>query len=906
MFGYREGTASVADAIGNLLFYTDGVTIWDRTNQVMANGTGLAGGVDITQSALIVKQPGTSNIYLVFTVGHTAGLSYSIVDMNLAVGMGSVTVKNTTLAAQSTEKLAGTKHCNGIDTWVLSHDYGTDVFRAILITTSGVSSSATLSSVGSVLSSRYESYGTAKFSQNGKKLGCALYHPTLPYGNFELFDFDNSTGLVSNPLALSIPLNVPPQPVSSSQSPPPPRKLVPRPEVLFPYGCEFSPDGSKFYGSGAGDTAIYQWDLCAGSNAAITNSRYTISSFKSAALQLAKDGKIYVARPTKQVLGVINSPDQAGTACNYVAQGPSIAPAICSYGLPNIVSEVPYLPFSYSISGSVSCNTAAFTLPQAPGPTVTACSSTGHNITGFIWYFGDPSSGPFNTSTLSNPVHSYPGQGTYTAYLVYTYNNACGGINTDTLKQEVKIGVLPVISPAGYDLCSGRTMTLSVSGAQTYSWNTGSTTSSIAVSPSITTSYTVSGLDQSGCHYVSTQTVHVYTTPTVSVLGPTVMCPGYQTMLKAYGANTYSWNTGSTTSVNIVIQWTPSVTYTVYGNSNGCVTAQPVTVLLKRPDVLISGGNVTVCPGTAVTMTVTGTKYYVWSTGSSGSTVVVTPTVTTSYTVQGMDEKACVNKSTTSITVQTKTAVTGFSYTSPICEKTPSLAPIPVDSFNTGGTYYSFDLPVDSVSGQLDLSSVSPGNYFVTYLVRKQACLEASSSTATLAVAQSTPLSITQDLTIVPGSSVVLHVSGGITYSWSPSANLSCTNCSQPVASPPENTQYCVSAELNSCSTKTCVNITVSCETSNDYSVPNAFTPNGDGNNDEFCLRGWDVCTSSFQVEIFDRWGEKVFESTDPNFCWSGVYKGKLMDAGVFVYVMSVQKFDKTTVNRKGNITLIR
>lgn len=904
MFGYGEGAASVADAFGNLLFYTNGETIWNKSDQVMVNGAGLAGDLTVTQSALIVKQPGTSNTYIVFTLGGRQGLFYSVVDMNLAGGMGSVTVKNVQLVASSTERLTGTKHCNGIDTWVVSHDFGSDVFRSLLVTSAGVSSSATLSAIGSVLNSRFQTYGSAKISQNGKKLGFAVYHNTSTTTNFELYDFDNSTGVISNQLSLSIPLNVPPVAPNPNQAPPPHK--LPSPNMCFSYGCEFSPDCSKFYGTGVTDTVFYQWDLCAGSNTAIVNSRHKFTSFNSSAMQLAKDGKIYIARLNKQSLGVINNPNLAGAACNYVAQGQSIAPTFCSYGLPNFIAEAPQTPFTYAVNGSVNCNIASFSAPPPPTTTVTACGTTGYNSTGFAWYFGDPASGSANTSTLSNPSHTYPGQGTYTASLVYSYNNSCGGVNTDTLKQLVKIGVLTLTSTAGFNLCSGNSLTLSAPAAQTYSWSTGVLSSSISVSPSSTTSYTVSGTDITGCPYKSVQTINVYTSPTLSVKGPTTLCMGYQSNLVASGADTYSWSTGIIKATNITFQ-SVNTTYTVYGNTNGCISQKTITVLIKKPDVF-AAGDVTVCPNTAVTLTASsnGPLDFLWSGGTTGYSVVVTPTVTTTYTVQGMDAKACTNVDSVQVTVQTQSANAEFYYKSPVCEKSSNPLTFTVSGFNEGGIYSSPDLQVDPSSGEVYMALATSGTYVVTYSLAAKGCTAAAKSSATLEILPGPVLNITPATTISPGSTLAIQVSGGTSYTWNPNNYLSCIDCSSPFASPPQDMEFCVTSELNSCKSDTCVKIVVTCETSADYSIPNAFTPNGDGRNDQFCLQGWNFCIQEFNILIFNVWGELVFESSDPGFCWDGVYKGSQLNPGVFVYVVKARKINTEIISKKGNISLIK
>lgn len=117
------GCASQADAAGNLLFYTDGITVYSASHLVMANGTGLFGIGSPRQPCLVIQQPGAANLHYIFTVTGNAwpgGLNYSIVDMSLAAGQGSVTVKNASLYAQPiVEEISGTLHCNGSDYWIV-------------------------------------------------------------------------------------------------------------------------------------------------------------------------------------------------------------------------------------------------------------------------------------------------------------------------------------------------------------------------------------------------------------------------------------------------------------------------------------------------------------------------------------------------------------------------------------------------------------------------------------------------------------------------------------------------------------------------------------------------------------------------------------------------------------------
>jgi gliding motility-associated-like protein len=160
------------------------------------------------------------------------------------------------------------------------------------------------------------------------------------------------------------------------------------------------------------------------------------------------------------------------------------------------------------------------------------------------------------------------------------------------------------------------------------------------------------------------------------------------------------------------------------------------------------------------------------------------------------------------------------------------------------------------------------------------------------------------DVTISFGNSVTLTATGGGTYLWSNG-----DTTPSITVTPLVTTEYCVTVtDANQCTDTACVKVFVEipCPTNADLSVPNAFSPNNDGNNDDFCLRGWNICIKNFNIHIYDRWGEKVFESKDSAFCWDGTYKGKLMDAAVFVYYIEAQLTTSEEVIRKGNISLIR
>jgi len=154
-----EGCATISDSYGNLLFYTDGMTVWNKQHQVMPNGTGLMGHPSSTQSGVIVPKPGSNNIYYIFTVPAeigNSGLRYSVVDLSLNGGLGDVTSdKNIYITGPTEEKITAVKHNNNFDIWVITHNWDSDEFLAYLVTSDGINSNPVISNVGTFHSGPY-------------------------------------------------------------------------------------------------------------------------------------------------------------------------------------------------------------------------------------------------------------------------------------------------------------------------------------------------------------------------------------------------------------------------------------------------------------------------------------------------------------------------------------------------------------------------------------------------------------------------------------------------------------------------------------------------------------------------------------------------------------------------------
>jgi gliding motility-associated-like protein len=163
-------------------------------------------------------------------------------------------------------------------------------------------------------------------------------------------------------------------------------------------------------------------------------------------------------------------------------------------------------------------------------------------------------------------------------------------------------------------------------------------------------------------------------------------------------------------------------------------------------------------------------------------------------------------------------------------------------------------------------------------------------------------VTVSPGFVIAPGDSVILSATGGMYYSWFPGSGLSCTSCSDPQASPVETTNYCVTVtDTNGCSANACVRVEV---TDCPVYIPNAFSPNNDGQNDLECVRS--RCVASLHFMIFDRWGTKVFESDEQDICWDGTFKGRELEAAVFTYIAEVTLWSGTEIRKTGTITLVK
>ena len=381
----HSGCAVLSNAAGQLLFYTNGETIWNRNQQQMSNGTNLQGTRFSTQSATIVQKPGSPNLYYVFTINQTQGINgfyYSIIDLSLDNGLGAVTIKNVLIYTPTCEKVSIVKHTNGVDFWVVTHGFN-NTFYSHLVTPAGISNTPVITNIGFDLSAYIfgspASQGYLKLSPDGTKL--AICHSN--FLEVEILDFNATTGVISNPQMLYKGATINNNSV---------------------YGAEFSPNSKILYITCFNSGVIFQFDLTA-SNIASSKINLQTGDNSLGALQLGPDRKIYVSPNYSTKLSVINNPNALGLGCNFQNHSIDLGVNHSAFGLPTFNQSFFFkteMEFQNTCEGSDTSIT--LTASQA--------------ITSAAWDFGDGT-----TSAAINPTHRYTAAGTYTISVTVTGTN---------------------------------------------------------------------------------------------------------------------------------------------------------------------------------------------------------------------------------------------------------------------------------------------------------------------------------------------------------------------------------------------------------------------------------------------------------------------------------------------------
>jgi gliding motility-associated-like protein len=526
----------------------------------------------------------------------------------------------------------------------------------------------------------------------------------------------------------------------------------------------------------------------------------------------------------------------------------------------------------------------------------------------FTWDFGDGSA----FSALEDPTHTYTAAGTYTVELLVENSNGC----QDSLSQPITIYPLPVIG-AGPDvqICPGTAVTVNGSGGSTYVWDN-SVTDGVAFNPAAAGTYTVTGTDANGCVNTDQMQVTLFPDPVVDA-GPDVeVCTGTSVTFSGSGAASYVWDGGVIDGQSFVPA-VGSYTFTVTGtDANGCVDTDDADLVVNPNPVVNAGPDQLICPGATTAVSGSGAATYQWD-NNVVNNQTFSPANSATYTVIGTSAEGCTGTDQMQIAIEPPT---NPSFNAPVRE---GCEPLDVNLTNTStGTvgascYWEFgDGTNASTCGSIYHQYPNPGCYDVTLTVTTALGCVWTATVADYICVFPNPVAA---FTPTPGimdelnpTSVMSNSSTGATYySWNFGDGSSQSTEEEPEHTFPTDPISNYVIDLTAITEHGCIDTVSHVIVMNPvliYYVPNTFTPDDDEFNQTFqpvFTSGFDPY--DFNMLIYNRWGEAVFETNDASKGWDGTYNGVIVKEGAYTWKIEF----KTTANdeRKfvmGHVNVLR
>jgi len=593
-----------------------------------------------------------------------------------------------------------------------------------------------------------------------------------------------------------------------------------------------------------------------------------------------------------------------------------------------VVNVTPTLTTTYTVLSGIGTCTAlavanisvspAITVSITPSNT-TICNGSSASLsasgaTSYTWF-----------PSLSNSVTQVVSPTSTSIYSVVGTNGVC--VNAATATVNVTSVATSVNSSSPFYCIGASPVNLTANGATTYSWSPVTNLNSsigavVTATPAASIVYSVTGTT-GNCS--STQTIAISVPPQTAITSTTsnsIICVGVITpTLNAFGASTYTWLPFSTSSSSLTVNPTITTSYTVLGQTSaGCLTLPSIVTVSVLPTInpTLSTSSSTLC--------LTKTVSIIASPASSGLTYSWQPA---SAILGASNTSSIIAKPTsTSVVIYTVTISNGLCIGTNTIQLQAFIAPeanfitlnndticvggcVTFSSTSTGSlpmTYswlYEGGVGTSSVGATPEACYPSAGNFSVT-LITTNGCSSDTMVKSNFINVYDMPIIIAYgDTTLNIGESTEIFVTGGLSYYWYPNnSSIACITCSNTTVQPTVSTNYIVvGSNSQYCQAQDTVKIIVDFNCG-DFFIPNVFSPNDDGLNDFINVHG--RCITAYNLQIFSRWGEKVFETSNLENSWDGTYKGKKMDTGVFVYKADGVSIDGKSFKFKGNITLIR
>ncbi len=873
----NESSASVCDITGRLLFYTDGFTVWNRNNNQMPDGDTICPRLtgSTSQGSVIIPMPDSANKYYIFSItSYEVGagdLYYSVINMDLNGGLGGVesgrkAIKVTTGLTEQMTVVSGEK-CN---VWLLTIDRE-DSLKAFSIDYRGINLNPIVTSIERssnlpILAAGIP--GTICVAPNKRKVAIART-------SLVIYDFDPYTGVPSNPIPLD-------RGISTNY-----------------YSVCFSPDNSKLYATDFKNLVINQFDLSSNDSIMMASSATFLSGVYGS-VKLAPDNKLYIASITRTSLDVINFPNLAGVACQYMKNElPLAAGTSCVFGLPNVVP----IMIKDTLTNHFFIDTCFVAEVQIQA------QSGGER---YIWGTGD---------TGSMLMVNQPG-----IYFVRYITYPCTiHIDTFTVLFDSR---LPGFGT--YAGCKGDTnakvWTLLVPGdtiTYAYTWltntgiikgpvqsNTGDTLLNIAPG-----TYFLHISAPNGCDTTLEVIIDMPAYQT-SFTTDTVVCMNEPINIQNTSSadfTSWKWNFGDgNTSVlkDPVHAYGLAGEYRVSLVSSPCMDSAYRIIKVEPVPVVFAGNDTIVCYDEIVILHPViepSYPFYIFNWNPASLLNVSGDHILNPFFIAKSDQNfklvvttpnGCEGEDDILVKVRpehfTKIAPSDTS----LCTADTLQIRITGDalSFNWQPSLWisntTIDTPLIYVPSSMTYQLTGTDIY---------GCKD--SQEINIRKYPAAVVNMPDSVVVYAGDPYQINPEGNCTYfTWFPPLGLNNDRIDNPIIAPDVNTRYFVKAMTEQgCVTMDSINVLVSYDAYLD--LPNAFTPAKELNGELRILKRGEIILKSYR--IYNRWGHLVFETTDINRGWDGHLNGSIQPTGVYIYQIEAYIYNGKKIIKQGNITLL-